>query len=490
MFFASDIPDYFSQLTVVVIACYLVVSICYSVGFSGTQQFAFPILNASNTTNTMFVLLTLGLSISFVDFDHSYSFSQGSFVCNFYTCFFQLALLCSTFCFFYISKEFVAVKKIVNFEYDLIISFSILGLALINICDDFLTLYLAIELQSLCFYVLATFNKSSEYCAEAGVKYFVLGAFSSGLLLFGFTLLYASFGTICFESIGRANSLMHSLLAFFGCLFFSTAILFKLGSFPFHMWLCDVYDGSIINITAFFSTIPKIILLSFFIKTLFVVFSGNLDILNFLLLFSGLGSICFASVAALYQKRIKRLMAYSTISHTGFLLLGLYCSTIDSIKACTVYIIMYILMTLMLFSLLFISGINNTQQKYLINWTSLYERNFSIALAFALLLCSIAGIPPLAGFYSKLCILLCLLSKDHIVVTMVIAVFSSIACFYYIRLIKIFFFTSNHKTQFWFGSGTKNIEYFSSIALTVVILFLARPSFLLDCSIITAMSLA
>jgi NADH-quinone oxidoreductase subunit N len=183
----------------------------------------------------MFVLLTLAISICFVDFDHSYSFSQGAFVYNFYTCFFQFALLCSTLCFLYISKEFVGTKKILNFEYELIICFSILGLALINVCDDFLTLYLAIELQSLCFYVLATFNKNSEYCAEAGVKYFVLGAFSSGLLLFGFTLFYASFGTISFESIERTNSLIHCLIAFCGCLFFSTAVLFKLGSFPFHM---------------------------------------------------------------------------------------------------------------------------------------------------------------------------------------------------------------------------------------------------------------
>ena len=472
-----------------IITSYLVVSTCYSVGFSGIQRLAFPTLNTSNTTNTMFVLLTLTISICFVDFDHSYSFSQGSFVCNFYTSFFQFVLLCSTLCFLYVSKEFVGVKKIVNFEYELIISFSILGLALINICDDFLTLYLAVELQSLCFYVLATFNKSSEYCAEAGVKYFVLGAFSSGLLLFGFTLFYASFGTISFESIERVNSLFHCLMAFIGCLFFSTAVLFKLGSFPFHMWLCDVYDGSMINITAFFSTIPKVILLSFFIKVLFIVFSGNMEEFNFLLVTSGLGSICFASVAALYQKRIKRLMAYSTVSHTGFLVLGIFCSSVDSIKACTVYIILYILMTLTLFSLLFLSGINNAQQKYLINWTSLYERNFSVALAFALLLLSVAGIPPLAGFYSKLCILLCLLSKNHVLVTVVIAIFSSIACFYYIRLIKILFFTSNSKTQFWFGNGTKNVESFISLSLTIIILFLIRPNLLLDSSIITAISL-
>jgi NADH:ubiquinone oxidoreductase subunit 2 (subunit N) len=177
-------------------------------------------------------LLTLLLFSCSVNFDHSF---KGAFVSDFYSSFFQFVLLCSTICFLHISKEFVGIKKIVNYEYDLIINFSILGLVLINVCDDFLTFYLAIELQSLCFYVLATFNKNSEYCAEAGLKYFVLGAFSSGLLLFSFTLFYISFGTISFESMERISSLIHCLIAFCGCLFFSTALFFKLGSFPFHM---------------------------------------------------------------------------------------------------------------------------------------------------------------------------------------------------------------------------------------------------------------
>jgi NADH-quinone oxidoreductase subunit N len=133
------------------------------------------------------------------------------------------------------------------------------------------------------------------------------------------------------------------------------------------MWLCDVYDGSIINITAFFSTVPKVILLGFLIRITFITFSGSLDNLNLFFLLSGLGSVCFASVAALYQKRIKRLMAYSTISHTGFLFLGISCCLVDSVKACSLYICIYILMSLTLFSILFLSAMNNNQQKYLIN---------------------------------------------------------------------------------------------------------------------------
>jgi NADH-quinone oxidoreductase subunit N len=204
---------------------------------------------------------------------------------------------------------------------------------------------------------------------------------------------------------------------------------------------------------------------------------------------SGLGSICFASVAALYQKRLKRLMAYSSVSHTGFLLLGICCQTVESIKACSVYIVLYILMSLSLFSVLFLSGINNTQQKYLISWTSLFERNFGIAIAFALILFSIAGIPPLAGFYSKLCIFLCLLAKDHISITIIITIFSSIGCYYYIRLIKILFFNSDYKNNFWFGAGTKNVESFISLSVTIILLFLARPNIFTECATITALSL-
>lgn len=435
------------------------------------------------------MFLSLVAFLFFVDFDKSYSLGFAFFFNDFFKFFFQAILFCSVICFFYVSKEFVEIKKILSFEYDLIICFSLFGLILVNVCDDFLTLYLSIELQSLAFYTLAAFNRKSEYSAEASVKYFILGGFSSGLLLLGFALLYASFGSTNFEAIERTNFLIHSLMVLSGCCFISVSILFKLGTFPFHNWLCDVYDGSITNVTAFFSVIPKVILLGFFIRVFFVVFSKNSDFLVYLLIFSGLGSICFASVCALYQKRIKRLMAYSTVSHTGFIILGFCCFSSDSVKACIIYISIYIVMTLMLFSFLFVSSRENNQQKHIINWTALFERNISAALAFALLLCSTAGIPPLAGFYSKLSILFCLLSKSQFSLVVVIAVFSSIGCFYYIRLVKIFFFAATNSTTFWFGRGTKNVEYFMAQALIFIVFFLARPSCLINTAMIAALSL-
>jgi len=247
------------------------------------------------------------------------------------------------------------------------LTFSILGLAIVNLSDDFLMFYLAIELQSLCFYSLAALNRSSEFSAEASIKYFVLGALSSGLLLLGFALYYASLGAISFEFIERVGVLNQSLTASCACILFSIALLFKLGSFPFHKWLCDVYDGSVINVTAFFSSIPKLILISFFFRVVFTSFPENAEALDLLLVFTGLGSICFAAVAALYQKRLKRLLAYSAISHTGFLLMAIHCSTVDSLKACTIYIVIYALTTLSLFSVLFLSGISNSQQKFIIS---------------------------------------------------------------------------------------------------------------------------
>jgi len=481
----SSAFDLFSSpLAVTSMGVYILFIICYSVTLSGFQRFAFPVLNASNTANTVFVLLTLLWISPFFSIDSMISES-----CDFYTQVICITLLCSVGCFQYFSREFVKAKNFFNYEYDLLINFSILGLLVICYCNDFLTFYIAIELQSLCFYVLATFNKSSEFCAEAGLKYFVLGAFSSGLLLFGFTILYATLGSLSFDTIARIDSSIHFLITLSGCIFFLSAMLFKMGAFPFHMWLCDIYDGTTINVTAFFAAVPKVVLLSFILRNTFLVFESNHTFLENLFSFAGLGSICFASVAALYQKRIKRLMAYSTISHTGFLLLGICCGTIDSIKACLLYITIYIMMTLCTFTLLFLSGFKNSQQKYIVNWTSLFERNFGFAIALTLLLYSMAGIPPLSGFYSKLSVLLCIIAQNYIGISVVVAFFSSVACFYYIRLVKVLFFTSATKAFTWFGAGSKSMEFFISLCLSIVVFFLISPNMVLNYCSIAALSL-
>lgn len=169
---------------------------------------------------------------------------------------------------------------------------------------------------------------------------------------------------------------------------------------------------------------------------------------SIILWFSGLGSIAFASIAALYQKRMKRLLAYSTISHTGFILLAICCNTNDSLKSSMLYIVLYVLMSLAVFSVIYLASLNNQLPKYLVNWSALSQRNFCFGITFTFVLFSIAGIPPLAGFYSKLCVIFSLISQNYIVTTLLVAILSSIACFYYIRLVKIFFFTSFSKNNY------------------------------------------
>jgi NADH-quinone oxidoreductase subunit N len=489
MFFLSDFSDFFGvSVAVFSLSAYLVLNITYSVSFSSFQQLSFPQINGLNSTNIVFLLLLLLACSDCGSFLEYGKQSAGNH--SFYNSIFQSLLMVSITCFFFITSNFVKSKKIVNFEYNLLINFAIIGLLLINSCENLLTFYLAIELQSLCFYVLACLNKNSSHCAEAALKYFILGAFSSGLLLFGFILFYAAFGSISFECFERLDSTTSLLVSTCGCFFFSVALLFKLGSFPFHMWLCDVYEGSMLNVTAFFSTVPKLILFAFFIKLNFEVFFAKKYLVSTMLLFSALGSVCFASVVALYQKRVKRLVAYSTISHTGFIILAIGCMTVDSVKTTMIYLVLYILMSLTLFAILCLSSINNNKQKYIINWASFFDRNFSMAFAFAIVIFSTAGIPPLAGFYSKLCVLTCLISNGHVLIAVVVAIFSSIACFYYIRLIKILFFGSAaSRNWFWLGSGTNSVESFIGISMLLIVMFLLAPNLLINLATIAATSL-
>lgn len=200
-------------------------------------------------------------------------------------------------------------------------------------------------------------------------------------------------------------------------------------------------------------------------------------------------SICIASVAALYQRRLKRLLAYSTISHTGFILLGVSCGSVDSIKACAIYIILYAFMSLSVFSVVLLSSGNIILSKYIVQWTALSRQNILFALSFSIILFSMAGIPPLAGFFSKLGILLSMLAQDYTFVALVIVLFSSVGCFYYIRLIKVMFFTEALKVDNWVYLNSNVTCLVLAITLTVVVLFLVFPGFILNISALVALSL-
>jgi NADH-quinone oxidoreductase subunit N len=243
-------------------------------------------------------------------------------------------------------------------------------------------------------------------------------------------------------------------------------------------------------VSAFFASVPKLVLFGIFIKLHVSVFAAYQFFSASVMFFSGVLSVLFAAVGGLYQKRTKRLVAYSAISHTGFLLLGLAPAGAVAVFSCLVYVFLYVLMILATFSILMLVGVSKKTPKYVINWGALATCNPALAITFSLLLFSASGIPPLAGFYSKVCVLFSLVSSGFSLVALAVVFLSAVTCFYYIRLIKNLFFTSSCKKNFWVGRFSRATAVVLAFFVTLLTLFLVRPHFLGVSSIILSASLS
>jgi NADH-quinone oxidoreductase subunit N len=361
-----------------------------------------------------------------------------------------------------VTRDFSSARKITKFEYDILLLFVFLSAICLCFADDFLLFYLAIELQSLCFYVFATFNRNSNFSTESGLKYFVFGAVISCFLLLGFATVYLTYGSTSFEFLMGLTQVSTNYFLFLGVLFIFIALFFKVGAAPFHPWLCDVYDGSITSVTLLFASAPKIIIFGVICKVFLLIFVDLHAVFMPMLLFVSVLSVTVGSISAIYQKRLKRLFAYSTISHTGFILLGILSSSPDSVSSFIFYIIVYSGLTILLFSLLIFSILTQSNfPAYIANWTSSGLRNYVFVISFTLVLFSISGIPPLAGFFSKFLILLSLITQKFYVTSLIIVIISSVASFYYIRLIKTFFFVKTSRNNFWISTAKRQGSEFN-----------------------------
>ena len=459
-----------------IIIFYLLSSISFAAHFSCCDKFDRPILlNSFNSFSVFFIGLFFWLfCFDFVINDKLYFFSQ------------NLHLLFIFFigCVMYSSYDFLVVKNIIKYEYDLLFIFVVFSGVCLCFCNEFLLIYLGIELQSLTLYIFATFNRNSEFSTEAGLKYFVFGGIMSCFLLFGFCLIYLYYGSITFELISSITNFSYEPMFFSGFFFVIIVLMFKVGSAPFHFWLCDVYEGSLLPVTLLFSSAPKIVLFGLLFKIcFFVLFDYNL-IWFYIIGFSAVISIMIGSISAIYQKRIKRLFAYSTIAHTGFILLAFLCCSLDASKALIFYILIYSCLTITTFAILInIAASTSVQPKYLINLAAIGSKNYIFSVALGLNILATAGIPPLAGFFSKFFILLSVIGAEYYFTALVIIIFSSIACFYYIRIIKIMFFLKTSKNTIWITNKTKmNTEFVISFFLFVVLCLFLRPNLFVDFS--------
>ena len=338
------------------------------------------------------------------------------------------------------SEAFLRREGIDKFEFPILVLLSSLGMAMLVSANDLIALYLGLELMSLALYVLAAFHRDDVRSTEAGLKYFVLGALSSGMLLYGASLLYGFAGTVSFAGIASAIHGQASLGVVFGLVFVFAGLAFKVSAVPFHMWTPDVYEGAPTPVTAFFSAGPKIAAMAVFTRLTMTAFPGIVSEWRQIIVFIALASMALGAFAAIGQTNIKRLMAYSSIGHMGFALVGLAAGSEAGVKGVVAYMAIYMVMTLGTFAGILLMKRDGRQVETIADLAGLARHDRSMAFFMAMLMFSLAGVPPLAGFFAKWYVFAAAVEAGLYGLAVAGVVLSAIAAFYYLRIVKIVYF--------------------------------------------------
>ena len=392
---------------------------------------------------------------------------NGSVVIDYLSSFMKIITLLAAFIVLAISKNYLDNFKISKIEYPILILSSVLGMMVMISSNDLIVFYMGLELQSLALYVLATFNRNNLKSSEAGLKYFVLSALSSGLLLYGCSLIYGFSGSTNFEIIAsQLNSNEYALT--FGIVFILVGLAFKISAVPFHMWAPDVYEGSPTTVTLFFTMVPKIAALTVFIRFLYVPFLELIDQWQMILVFLSIASMLFGAIAAIGQKNIKRLIAYSSIGHIGYALAGVASASNDGIQSSVIYLTIYIVMNLGLFSCLLMLRRNDNYFENIDDLSGLSKNHPILSFSLLVILFSLAGIPPLAGFFAKFYIFKAVIEQSMYFLAIVGLLSTVIAAFYYLRIIKIIYFDPEKEK---YDQDHSPWLKFSLILSTLLILF-------------------
>ena len=411
--------------------------------FSVSKESKYPLIHISTNSITVFILIITWLLLFFYK-DSTKVLFNGTFICDSLSQNSKLIIVGATAICLLICLSYVKDSKINSFEYYLLILLAVFGSLLLCSSYDLISLYLAIELQSLCLYVLATFNRNSAYSTEAGLKYFILGAFSSGLLLFGISVIYMFTGTTNFEDLHLLLSLDNDKIwsIQIGLLFLSCAFLFKISGAPFHIWSPDIYDGAPLSSTVFFAVVPKLGILVLFLRVFFFCFGVHFFYCQYIFLVSALCSIILGSFLALKQQKIKRLLAYSSIGHVGYTLLAFNSGSLEGFHASLFYLVVYMLTNIgiwcVIISLKSVNSIDKTRT--LMDLSFLSKTNSLLGFCMMIFIFSIAGVPPLIGFYAKFYVFFSALNVSFYVSCFCIILVNVVSTFYYLRLIKTIFF--------------------------------------------------
>ena len=373
------------------------------------------------------------------------------------------------------SKDYIKICKIDKIEYPIIILASTLGVILMISSYDLIVFYLGLELQSLSLYILASFRKDNVGSTEAGLKYFVLSALASGILLYGCSLIYGFTGSTNFDVIAK-NLNSSNVGAVFGIVFIIVGLSFKVSAVPFHMWTPDVYEGSPTSVTTFFALVPKIAALSVFIRFMYVPYENVVNQCQSIKILLSIASMNFGAVAAIGQSNIKRLMAYSSIGHMGYALAGISTGSNAGLQATMIYLTIYLTMSLGAFTCIFTMKRENIYFENIYDLSGLSKNHPIVAFCFLIILFSLAGIPPLAGFFAKFYIFMSVIESKMYFLAIIGLLTTVISAFYYLRIIKIIYFDKPKKSfDQIYDWGLKTSLIISTVLLLV---YFIQPSVL------------
>ncbi len=393
----------------------------------------------SLVTNITYLIIISLLLIIFNSFNESGNLFSNSFVSNSFTNFFKILILLGTLFVMLITQKFIKEMKINYFEYPMLLLFSVLGMFFMISSNDLMSFYLGLELQSLALYILASIDRDNLKSNESGVKYFVLSALSSGLLLYGCSLLYGFTGSTNFEEINSKIGLENTG-AIFAMVFILVGLAFKVSAVPFHMWTPDVYQGAPSSVTSFFAVVPKVAGIAVLIRFVQIPFEQLIDHWKNILVFMALASMILGAVAAIGQTNIKRLIAYSSIGHIGFILAGISTGTVAGYSSSVTYISIYVIMNLGVFGCIFLMKKDGKYCEDIKDLAGISEQNPLLAISFLIIMFSLAGIPPLAGFFVKFYVFMSVIESGMYALAIIGLLSTVISAFYYLRIIKIIYF--------------------------------------------------
>jgi NADH-quinone oxidoreductase subunit N len=363
----------------------------------------------------------------------------GSFIVDDFARFLKVLALLGSAAAILLSLDYVRRERQERFEYSILVLLSTLGMLMLISASDLIALYLGLELMSLPLYVVAASHRDVLRSTEAGLKYFVLGALSSGMLLYGASLVYGFTGTVSFAGIAQAAQ-QDSIGLIFGIVFLFAGFCFKVSAVPFHMWTPDVYEGAPTPVTAFFAAAPKVAGIAMFVRAAVMAFPGITSEWQQIVVFVSIASMALGSFAAIGQRNIKRLMAYSSIGHMGFALIGLAAGTSEGVQGVLVYMAVYVTMTLGVFAVILSMRRSTGMVESIDQLAGLARTHPTTAFFMAMLLFSMAGIPPLAGFFAKFYVFLAAIKAGLYVLAVIGVVVSVVGAYYYLYIIKVMYF--------------------------------------------------